>query len=181
MNKKLLASLLCSTFLFGVSACGSHDAPAKNEQATSKKTENDKLSSKDSQKELPTNVDSSDVYMSMGSAESLDVIGTGEVKAQGVFKVLDIAVYNRKEEPITLDINDFKLIDEFGREYHISNEYQSVLKDANTSTFKFGIVNPDEHSDGNIVFDVPKNTRGLTLKFNNDKLDKELQLKVELE
>lgn len=106
---------------------------------------------------------------------------TGEVKAQGVFKVLDIAVYNRKEEPITLDINNFKLIDGFGREYHISNEHQSVLKAANTSTFKFGIVNPDEHSDGNIVFDVPKNTRGLTLKFNNDKLDKELQLKVELE
>ncbi|MEB8793153.1 DUF4352 domain-containing protein, partial [Bacillus cereus] len=98
-----------------------------------------------------------------------------------MFKVLDIAVYNRKEEPITLDINNFKLIDGFGREYHISNEYQSVLKAANTSTFKFGIVNPDEHSDGNIVFDVPKNTRGLTLKFNNDKLDKELQLKVELE
>ena len=70
MNKKLLASLLCSTFLFGVSACSSHDAPAKNEQATSKKTENDKLSSKDSQK-----------------------------------------VYNRKEEPITLDINNFKLMD----------------------------------------------------------------------
>lgn len=173
MNKKLLASLLCSTFLFGVSACSSHDAPAKNEQATSKKTENDKLSNKDSQKELPTNVDSSDVYMSMGSAESLDVLGTGEVKAQGVFKVLDIAVYNRKEEPITLDINNFKLIDGFGR------EYQSVLKAANISTFKFNIVNPNESSEGNIVFDVPKNTQGLTLKINNDKLDKELQLKVE--
>lgn len=117
--------------------------------------------------------------MSMGSAESLDVLGTGEVKAQGVFKVLDIAVYNRKEGPITLDINNFKLIDEFGKEYHISNEHQSVLKAANTSTFKFGIVNPDEHSEGNIVFDVPKNTQGLTLKINNDKLDKELQLKVE--
>ena len=37
MNKKLLAPLLCSTFLFGISACGSHDAPAINEQATSKK------------------------------------------------------------------------------------------------------------------------------------------------
>ncbi len=130
-------------------------------------------------KELPTNVDSSDVYMSMGSAESLDVLGTGEVKAQGVFKVLDIAVYNRKEEPITLDINNFKLIDGFGREYHISNEYQSVLKAANISTFKFNIVNPNESSEGNIVFDVPKNTQGLTLKINNDKLDKELQLKVE--
>lgn len=117
--------------------------------------------------------------MSMGSAESLDVLGTGEVKAQGVFKVLDIAVYNHKEEPITLDINNFKLIDGFGREYHISNEYQSVLKAANISTFKFNIVNPNESSEGNIVFDVPKNTQGLTLKINNDKLDKELQLKVE--
>ena len=154
-EQKLLAPLLCSTFLFGISACGSHDAPAINEQATSKKQRMRNLA-QGFAKELPTNVDSSDVYMSMGSAESLDVIGTGEVKAQGVFKVLDIAVYNRKEEPITLDINNFKLIDGFGREYHISNEYQSVLKAANTSTFKFGIVNPDEHSDGNIVFDVPK-------------------------
>ncbi|KZD45441.1 hypothetical protein [Bacillus cereus] len=25
MNKKLLTSLLCSTFLFGLSACSSHD------------------------------------------------------------------------------------------------------------------------------------------------------------
>lgn len=144
-----------------------------------KKTENNELNRKVPQKELPTNVDSSDVYMSMGSAESLDVLGTGEVKAQGVFKVLDIAVYNHKEEPITLDINNFKLIDGFGREYHISNEYQSVLKAANISTFKFNIVNPNESSEGNIVFDVPKNTQGLTLKINNDKLDKELQLKVE--
>lgn len=179
MNKKLLTSLLCSTFLFGVSACSSHDTSAKNEQKTSKKTENNELNRKVPQKELPTNVDSSDVYMSIGSAESLDVLGTGEVKAQGVFKVLDIAVYNHKEEPITLDINNFKLIDGFGREYHISNEYQSVLKAANISTFKFNIVNPNESSEGNIVFDVPKNTQGLTLKINNDKLDKELQLKVE--
>ena len=66
--------------------------------------------------------------MSMGSAESLDVLGTGEVKAQGVFKVLDIAVYNRKEEPITLDINNFKLIDGFGREYHISMNISQYLK-----------------------------------------------------
>ncbi|EAO53972.1 Hypothetical protein RBTH_04452 [Bacillus thuringiensis serovar israelensis ATCC 35646] len=165
--------------MFGVSACSSHDTSAKNEQKTSKKTENNELNRKVPQKELPTNVDSSDVYMSMGSAESLDVLGTGEVKAQGVFKVLDIAVYNHKEEPITLDINNFKLIDGFGREYHISNEYQSVLKAANISTFKFNIVNPNESSEGNIVFNVPKNTQGLTLKINNDKLDKELQLKVE--
>ncbi len=151
----------------------------KTSKRLQKKTENNELNRKVPQKELPTNVDSSDVYMSMGSAESLDVLGTGEVKAQGVFKVLDIAVYNHKEEPITLDINNFKLIDGFGREYHISNEYQLVLKAANISTFKFNIVNPNESSEGNIVFDVPKNTQGLTLKINNDKLDKELQLKVE--
>ncbi|MGH0430635.1 YgdI/YgdR family lipoprotein [Bacillus hominis] len=38
MNKKLLTSLLCSTFLFGLSACSSHDTSSsntKNEQETS--------------------------------------------------------------------------------------------------------------------------------------------------
>ncbi|MFP3394307.1 DUF4352 domain-containing protein, partial [Brevibacillus sp. SIMBA_076] len=82
---------------------------------------------------LPTHGDSSDVYISIRSADSLDVIGNGEVKAQGVFKVLDVAVYNRQEEPITLNSNNLKLIDGAGREYHISNESQLVLKAANTA------------------------------------------------
>ncbi|MBK5426080.1 hypothetical protein RVY75_05050 [Bacillus mycoides] len=76
MNKKLLTSLLCSTFLFGLSACSSHDTSSihtKNEQETSKETKNDELSNKDSQKELPTHGDSSDVYISIRSADSLDV------------------------------------------------------------------------------------------------------------
>ena len=38
-EQKLLTSLLCSTFLFGVSACSSHDTSAKNEQKTSKNRE----------------------------------------------------------------------------------------------------------------------------------------------
>ncbi|MBE7129561.1 DUF4352 domain-containing protein [Bacillus mycoides] len=182
MNNKLLTSLLCSTFLFGLSACSSHDTSSintKNEQETSKETKNDELSNKDSQKELPTHGDSSDVYISIRSADSLDVIGNGEVKAQGVFKVLDVAVYNRQEEPITLNINNFKLIDGTGREYHISNESQLVLKAANTATFKFGVLNPNENSEGNIVFDVPKNTQGLTLKINGDMLGEGIELKVE--
>ncbi|EJS10634.1 DUF4352 domain-containing protein [Bacillus mycoides] len=133
MNKKLLTSLLCSTFLFGLSACSSHDTSSSN----------------------------------------------GEVKAQGIFKVLDVAVYNRQEEPITLNSNNFKLIDGTGREYHISNESQLVLKAANTATFKFGVLNPNENSEGNIVFDVPKNTQGLTLKINGDMLGEGIELKVE--
>ncbi len=144
-----------------------------------KKQKNDELSNKDPQKELPTHEDSSGVYISIGSVDSLDVIGNGEVKAQGVFKVLDVRVHNGHEEPITLNSNNFKLIDGTGREYHISNEFQLVLKAANTATFKFGVLNPSENLEGNIVFDVPKKTQGLTLKINGDMLDKGIELKVE--
>ncbi|MDM5461178.1 DUF4352 domain-containing protein [Bacillus cereus] len=182
MNKKLVTSLLCSTFLFGLSACSSHDTSSnntKNEQETSKETKDDELSNKDPQKELPTHEDSSGVYISIGSVDSLEVIGNGEVKAQGVFKVLDVRVHNGHEEPITLNSNNFKLIDGTGREYHISNESQLVLKAANTATFKFGVLNPSENLEGNIVFDVPKKTQGLTLKINGDMLDKGIELKVE--
>ncbi|MCZ6939061.1 hypothetical protein EJ131_00275 [Bacillus mycoides] len=76
MNKKLVTSLLCSTFLFGLSACSSHDTSSSNtkhEQETSKETKNDELSNKDPQKELSTHGDSSDVYISIRSADSLDV------------------------------------------------------------------------------------------------------------
>lgn len=182
MNKRLLTSLLCSTFLFGLSACGSHDTSSsntKNEQETSKETKNDELSNKDPQKEFPTSGNSSDVYISIGPVDSLDVIGNGEIKAQGVFKVLDVRVHNDKEEPITLNSNNFKLIDGIGREYHISNEFQLILKAANTATLKFGVLNPHENSEGNIVFDVPKNTQGLTLKVSGDTLGKGIELKVE--
>ncbi|PFU39428.1 hypothetical protein COK86_22370 [Bacillus cereus] len=181
MNKRLLTSLLCSTFLFGLSACSSHDTSSsntKNEQETSKETKNDELSNKDLQKELPTQGDFSDIYISIGS-DSLDVIGNGEVQAQGVFKVLDLRVHNDQEEPITLNSDNFTLIDGTGREYHISNEYQLVLKAANTATFKFGVLNPHENLEGNIVFDVPKNTQRLTLKVSGDMLGKGIELKVE--
>lgn len=182
MNKRLLTSLLCSTFLFGLSACGSHDTSSsntKNEQETSKETKNDELSDKDPQKEFPTSGNSSDVYISIGPVDSLDVIGNGEVQAQGVFKVLDVRVHNDKEEPITLHSDNFKLIDGIGREYHISNEFQLTLKAANTATLKFGVLNPHENSEGNIVFDVPKNTQGLTLKVSGDMLGNGIDLKVE--
>ncbi|WP_439875208.1 DUF4352 domain-containing protein [Bacillus mycoides] len=181
MNKKLVTSLVCSTFLFGLSACSLHDtsnSSTKNEQETSKETKNDELSNKDPQKELPTQGDFSDIYISIRS-DSLDVIGNGEVKAQGVFKVLDLRVHNDQEEPITLNSDNFTLIDGTGREYHISNEYQLVLKAANTATFKFGVLNPHENLEGNIVFDVPKNTQGLTLKVSGDMLGKGIELKVE--
>ncbi|MGH0943958.1 DUF4352 domain-containing protein [Bacillus mycoides] len=182
MNKKLLTSLLCSTFLFGLSACSSHDTSSnntKNEHEAPKETKNTELSNKDSQEKLSTQGVSSDVYISIPYAESLDAIGSGEVTAQGVFKVLDVSVYNSQKEPITLHSNNFKLIDGLGREYYISNESQLVLKAANTSTFKFGVLNPNENSEGNIVFDVPKNTQGLTLKINGDMLDEGIELKVE--
>ncbi|MBK5472903.1 DUF4352 domain-containing protein [Bacillus sp. TH19] len=96
-----------------------------------------------------------------------------------MFKVLDVRVHNRQEEPITLNSNNFKLIDGAGREYHISNESQLVLKYTNTAIFKFSVLNPNENSEGNIVFDVPKNTQGLTLKVSGDMLDKGIELKVE--
>ncbi|MED1091815.1 DUF4352 domain-containing protein [Bacillus paramycoides] len=182
MNKKLFISLSCSTLLFGLSACSSHDASnsdTKAEQETSKEIKKDEPSKKDPQKEISTQGNSSHIYISANFVESLDVIGNGEVKAQGVFKVLEVFVYNRREEPITLNSNNFKLIDDLGREYYSSNESQLALKAANTATLKFGILNPNENLGGKIVFDVPKYTQGLTLKVSGDMLDKEIELKVE--
>ncbi|PEA23895.1 hypothetical protein CN923_13465 [Bacillus cereus] len=88
-------------------------------------------------------------------------------------------MHNGQEEPITLHSDNFKLIDEIGREYHISNEFQLTLKAANTATLKFGVLNPHENSEENIVFDVPKNTQGLTLKVSGDMLGNGIELKVE--
>lgn len=56
MNKKLLTSLLCSTFLFGLSACSSHDTSSsntKNEQETSKETKMMNLATRILKKNFP--------------------------------------------------------------------------------------------------------------------------------
>ncbi|KFN01836.1 DUF4352 domain-containing protein [Bacillus clarus] len=134
---------------------------------------------KDPQKELSNQGNSTNVYITVNSVESLDVIGNGDIKTQGVFKALDVYVYNNQKKPITLNSNNFKLIDDLGREYYSSNESQLALKAANNSTFTFGTLNPDSSSSGKIVFDVPKYTQGLVLKVNSNMLDKEIEVKFE--
>ncbi|WP_080548476.1 DUF4352 domain-containing protein [Bacillus pseudomycoides] len=106
-------------------------------------------------------------------------MGNGDVKAQGIFKALEVYVMNRQEEPITLNSKNFKLIDDLGREYYSSTEAQLALKAVNNAIFKIDTLNPDSSSSGKIVFDVPKYAKGLVLQFNGDMLDKEIDLKVE--
>ncbi|PDZ09088.1 hypothetical protein CON70_24070 [Bacillus pseudomycoides] len=182
MNRKLLISLSCTTLLFGLSACSSHDktnSDTKTQQEDTKEIKKDEPRKKEPQKELSNKGESANVYIMVSYAESLDVIGNEDVKAQGIFKALEVYVMNRQEEPITLNSKNFKLIDDLGREYYSSTEAQLALKAVNNATFKFDTLNPDSSSLGKIVFDVPKYAKGLVLQFNGDMLDKEIDLKVE--
>lgn len=126
---------------------------------------------------------SSDVKIVVGAVETKDAVGDDFTKetAQGVFKIVEISITNNQKDAITVDANSFKLVDDQGREFTYSVQAQTALDIANGNTLDFFLkqLNPGLTQTGKIVYDVPKDAKGLVLKARGGMTGKEITLKVE--
>jgi len=127
---------------------------------------------------------SSNVTISVKGFESQDTIGDNQfstAKAQGVFKVVTINIINNQKDAITIDSNSFKLMDDQKREFSDSSEAQMALMSSSSGDKGFFLkqINPGMSIDGHVVFDVPKDAKGFTLKARGGMTGKEIILKVE--
>ncbi|MED0950527.1 DUF4352 domain-containing protein [Bacillus mobilis] len=100
--------------------------------------------------------------------------------AQGVFRIIEVSITNNQKKAITIDANNFKLVDDQGREFAHSTQgqaaYDAVYGDK--SDFFLKQLNPGLTLTGPILFDVPVEAKGLVLKVNGSMIDKEISLKV---
>ncbi len=126
---------------------------------------------------------SSDVAIKIGAVETKDTVGNDYVneKAQGIFKVVEVSLTNNQKDAITIDANSFKLVDDKGREFTYSTEAQTALAMENGGNMDFFLkkLNPGLTQTGKIVFDVPQDATGLTMKARGGMLGKQITLKLE--
>lgn len=165
------------------------EEPKTDTQKVETKTEEPKQEVKteapkqETPKELSKEGVSSDVTIKIGAVETKDTVGNDYVneKAQGIFKVVEIALTNNQKDAITIDANSFKLVDDKGREFTYSTEAQTALAMENGGNMDFFLkkLNPGLTQTGKIVFDVPQDATGLTMKARGGMLGKEITLKVE--
>lgn len=123
---------------------------------------------------------SSDVKISVKSFTSATSVG--DVKPQGIFKLVKINVANEQKDAITVTNGSFKLIDDKGREFSSSSSVDNelIFSDKNPiKRFPSDDVNPGMSAEGTVVFDVPKDATGFTLQATGGIMGDKITLKVE--
>ncbi|MFP5108812.1 DUF4352 domain-containing protein [Neobacillus sp. C211] len=158
---------------------GSGDESAKPASSTPSSSAPAK---KEAAKPLSNEGVSSDVAIKVIGVETKSEVG-GEFskeKAQGVFKIVSVELTNNQKDAITVDANSFKLMDNKGREFTHASDAQTAM-DMETGDMDFFLkqLNPGLTQKGTIVFDIPKDAKGLVLLATGGMTGKEIKLKVE--
>ncbi len=188
-NTKRLMICFVMMGLFAVLAAGSGEDTTKTNSTSAKSdlVRKEKKNAKDKEKENKNAVAkegiSSNVLISVLSSDNKENIGDEytKKKAQGVFKVVKIKITNNQKDAITIDSNSFKLIDDKGREFSHSLEGQMAISTSNNEveTFFLKSLNPGLSIEGYIVFDIPKDAKGLYMKAHGGMLGEEINLKID--
>lgn len=192
MRHKIL-SFISAVIIIGIigSAAGGNEEDSQQASTEPKATETAAQSAEtktgepkqEAPKELSKEGVSSDVTIKIGAVETKDTVGDefSNEKAQGIFKIVEVSITNNQKDAITIDANSFKLVDDKGREFTYSTEGQTVLAMANGGNMDFFLkkLNPGLTQTGQIVFDVPQDATGLTMKARGGMMGKEIKLKVE--
>ncbi|WP_442603880.1 DUF4352 domain-containing protein [Paenibacillus sp. KN14-4R] len=127
---------------------------------------------------------SSDVKIVIEGLETSQTIGDNQfatAKAQGTFKIVKITLTNNQKDAITIDSNNFKLIDDQSREYGHSTESLLALQSSKVKKESFFLtkLNPGLSATGYIAYDVPKDAKGFILEATGGMTGKKIKLKVE--
>lgn len=87
-------------------------------------------------------------------------------KTEGQFIIIDISVLNNDKDSRTIDTNLFKLKDAAGKEYSADAMADMYANEGGT-TFFLAKVNPGLTKTGFIVFETPKDIKGLILECSS--------------
>ncbi|MEH7544922.1 DUF4352 domain-containing protein [Neobacillus vireti] len=170
-----IGALIVLGIIIGIASGGGDNTANKGTSTSAPKQE--------ANKPLSNEGVSSDVNIKVTGVETKSEVGNefSKEKAQGVFKIVSVAITNNQKDAITLDANSFKLVDNKGREFSYSTSGQTALGVADDTVADFFLkqLNPGLTQNGKIVFDVPADAKGLTMKARGGFTGDEITLKVE--
>lgn len=89
-------------------------------------------------------------------------------QAGGVYEICYMAAINGDKEPRYVDRSMFKLVDDQNRSYSISSEATTAYVMEYNSQYDFFLkqANPGVQVNGLLVFDIPKDAKGLKLEVS---------------
>ncbi|MBI4289519.1 MAG: DUF4352 domain-containing protein [Chloroflexi bacterium] len=97
---------------------------------------------------------------------------TTSVKPSGTFLLVFLSVANRGREPLTFSPSDFTLYDREGRKFTALREATKLAASLNEKRDVFGeALQPGLSMEAIIVFDIPKDAAGLSLRLSYGYLD----------
>lgn len=189
---KIITGILALIIIGGIGSAmggGGNKNTATSAPVPAQKTASSTSQSKPTDQAKPAELSnegvSSNVKIVVTSFQSADSVGDNQydiAKAQGVFKIVKIALTNNQKDAITVDSNSFKLIDDQGREFSDSSEAQTALMSSSNSdqqNFFLKQINPGITISGEVIFDVPKDAKGFKLKASGGMTGSPIMLKVE--
>lgn len=101
-------------------------------------------------------------------AEQAQSVGNQYINhdASGVYEIISLTLKNNDKESRYADSNMFKLIDDQDRSFVVSTEAASAysIADNNQSNLFLKQVNPGLEIGGVLIFDIPKDAKGLKLE-----------------
>jgi len=89
-------------------------------------------------------------------------------KAGGVYEICYLSAVNGNNQPRYIDRNMFSVIDDQNRSYSVSSEATTAYVMEYNSQYDFFLkqANPGVQVDGLLVFDIPKDAKGLKLEVS---------------
>lgn len=101
-------------------------------------------------------------------AEQAQSVGNQYINhdASGVYEIISLTLRNNDKESRYADSNMFKLIDDQDRSFVVSTEATSAYSIANNNQYDLFLkqVNPGLEIGGVLIFDIPKDAKGLKLE-----------------
>lgn len=116
---------------------------------------------------------SSNVTIQVPDLINTDVIGSK--KAQGTYKILHIKVTNGQKDAIYVNCANFVLLDDQDREFSYSSDINTL---PSGDVILCDTLNPGLTFEGYIVYDIPKDAKGLSLRCRGGMLGEDIYLKL---
>ncbi len=120
----------------------------------------------------------------VGGVKEMNEISDGftKRKAKGIYKLVFIGAHNNDKESRYIDTSMFKLIDDQGRKNDASIEGNMAvsMKTKGEADLFLKQLNPSLEATGIIIFDIPKDAKGLKLEVSGGMISTEKEI-IDLE
>lgn len=172
-TRKWLVGAIAAITVLVVAGCGESSTPTSATTSSNQPSGETQEAAKPSEEQKPVafklnqEAKAGNLSYVVTQAKKTKTVGNEFLnkKTEEQFVMVKVKVKNNDKESRTIDTNLFKIKDNQGREF--SADVEADIYVNNNSSFFLEQVNPGTSRTGYIVFEIPKDAKGLTLEVSS--------------